>query len=168
MSSIMNHQSDTLDFILTKFKDTIDINYKTPQNITALHVICFKKRNSLTEGCETFLHMKNLDVNAQANNSYTPIQLAAINKNYSIMSELLKNQNVDVNVRDENDNTLLHLMFMTSQNSPFSLQKSADFLDIIKVLIDRNVDILATNKAVFFFNSGLINFLNLTNYFCWI
>ncbi|KAK8837370.1 hypothetical protein M9Y10_036803 [Tritrichomonas musculus] len=153
MSSVLNFKSDTLNFILTKYKDTIDVNHKTSENVAAIHLLCIHDNISeslIRKGEKKLLEMENLDFNVRNNDSYTPIQLAILNDYYDVIFELLNKPQVDVNVLDDQNNNLLHLCFL--DNSIYRhCCYSTTFLKVLSALIDREIDIMAVNKSVFIF-----------------
>lgn len=157
-ASISNEIFDTLNIILTKYKNEFDFNMKKDANkFSPIHILCSKNRESLTLGEKVFLSLKTIDINEHEEIYLnTPLHLAVLTINTEIVRILLKNPKIDVNSKNKAGYTPLHVAFehLFMENN---FQKRFEILKIL--LEDANIDIMAKNNDVFLDNFYFTNII---------
>lgn len=148
ISSLMNTKYDTLNVILTKYKDKVNVNCKTAKGITPLHIICNRGRNEEIKESEKLLMTFNglLKNEKESVKGYTPLHLAILNKNLDAIRLLLNDKDVDVNAQDSSRNTPLH--YIVRSDSCYEM------LTLFHDYAGKELDIMKTNINVlnnFFF-----------------
>jgi E3 ubiquitin-protein ligase mind-bomb len=113
---------------LLKHKD-VDVNVKDKDNFTPLHSATLWS-NIPIDLFRTILE-KSTNVNAQAQNGHTALRLALRKENETAVKELLKHKDVDVNLKNNKNQTALHFAAewkdMPIDLFRIVLEKSADF-----------------------------------------
>lgn len=154
----MNESYDTLKVLLTKYKDTIDVNRSTSINFTPLHLFCgvknivfrneIKKRPCLKE-LKVFLSNKNLNPNEQESTHLkSPLHLAVINSKDDFVSALLDLPSIDVNIQDDKKETPLHIACLRYNFFSNNTVKC----DILRLLLNsKDIDINIKDSKVFCF-----------------
>lgn len=159
-ASIVNEKHDILKIVLANYIDeNFDFNMKIkPLNCQPIHLLCTRKSQDLSEGGKMFFSLKNIDVNIQEQREqYSPLHLAILSSNLEIVKLLLNYPEIDVNRKNINNSTPLHIICQRiSKNDNFDIN-----FEILKLLLDReDIDIMATNIFVsfyiFFFKSNII------------
>ncbi|KAK8896077.1 hypothetical protein M9Y10_013967 [Tritrichomonas musculus] len=139
ISSLMNTKYDTLNVILTKYKDKVNVNCKTAKGITPLHIICNRGRNEEIKESEKLLMTFNglLKNEKESAKGYTPLHLAILNKNFDAIRLLLNDKDVDVNAQDSSRNTPLH--YIVRSDSCYEM------LTLFHDYAGKELDIMKTN-----------------------
>lgn len=143
-SSALNSDFDNLKFLLNKFNDVIDVNYAGQNNITVTHIICRTQNLNLKniEGIKMLFKIKNLNPNIQENdNLKAPLHYAVFNSQ-NILSLLLECPNINVNIKDKEGNTPLHVACKEVKRLKIEIFK--------KLLSLPKIDIMALNSEVLF------------------
>jgi ankyrin repeat protein len=111
----------------------VNVNIKNQLGHTLLHMACNNMKKSPIEIFKLLIEAHGADVNLQDNNKNTPIHLALMNfqTHDSIigLSYLLSHNDLDIDMRGRDGNTLLHLACEKIDHLP---------LDIFKLLIEQN------------------------------
>jgi E3 ubiquitin-protein ligase mind-bomb len=107
-------------------RDDVDVNLKDNNNVTALHYAAGWKNipgNLLTKILE-----KSADVNAQDKDGWTTLHYAIKGENRTAVEELLKRDNVDFNLKNNQNQTALHsaLLLQSETFSKLLLDQGAD------------------------------------------
>ena len=87
-------------------QDGLDINTKDHNNLTALHIACFRGFKDIAEE----LIAQNADINgapSEKNNLETPLHLVSLNNNHELVKLLLEN-GADIDPKDNQGKTPLH------------------------------------------------------------
>jgi E3 ubiquitin-protein ligase mind-bomb len=92
--------------VLLKRKE-IDFNLNNNQNHTALHYACCLWKN-IPGNLLTKILEKSADVNVQEKGGHTALHWAIILENRTAVEELLKRKDVNVNLKNNNNQTALH------------------------------------------------------------
>jgi ankyrin repeat protein len=111
----------------------VNVNIKNSYGETFLHLACEKINKLPLEIFKSLIDMLGGDVNVQDHERYTPIHRALDRfdpndgGDVTVLTYLINQKNVDVNIKDRNGDSLLHYACKKVQNLP---------IDVFKVLIE--------------------------------
>jgi ankyrin repeat protein len=121
----------------------INVNTQGYNGNTLLHYACFEINTLTLDIFKLLIERLGAGVNAQDDYKHTPIHIALglFNSNnggdIAVLTYLLSQNDVDVSVKDESDNTLLHAACLNINNLP---------IDVFKLLIETyGLDVNAQN-----------------------
>jgi ankyrin repeat protein len=118
---------------LVNHKD-VDVNLKNNKNQTALHSAA--RRKNIPIDLFTKILGKTTNVNAQDEFERTALHWVMMDKYESAVKELLKRKDVDVNLKDNENQTALYLA-CAWKNFP---------IDLFKVILEKSTDVNAQDK----------------------
>lgn len=109
-----------------------DVNAITKDNgDTALHIICTYSKESASNSTykemldvgRKILGRKDLDINKQNSKGYSPLHLAIISGHLDMIDELMKNENINLNLLTNDGKCALLLALLSHQFTDFSVAK---------------------------------------------
>ena len=125
------------ELLLNKYD--IDVDYKTDDDMTPLNLICESFNSSVSLKIIKMLLSAGADVNIQSSNGFTPLQYlilisSGINDNEQIVNlnkgydYLLKQPNINLELKNNTGRTALHLACQRNQTQLFKklIEKGAD------------------------------------------
>ncbi|KAK8838645.1 hypothetical protein M9Y10_032681 [Tritrichomonas musculus] len=149
LSSILNEKYDNTEIILNRFKN-VDVNFKTSDNLTALHLIA-RSKHIKTSTWQILLNKKNLNVNVQESKFLnTPLHVAVQYNNLELIKGLLNFPNVDVRIT--NNSRLTPLQILVNNMRCLMWNHREDVISILEGFAKLQ-KLQCINKIKFFFSS---------------
>jgi ankyrin repeat protein len=130
-SSPYGNNIDIFIYLLTQ--KNVDVNIKGQKGDTLLHYACEKIHDLPLDVFKCLIETLGCDVNIQNNNKNTPLHYALQsfnpynNPDITVLTYLIDQKNVNVNIKGKHGSTLLHLACKEIDNLP---------LDVFKFLIE--------------------------------
>lgn len=123
-------------------KNGIEINYKDPKGITALHLSAYKGQD---DNVDLLIKHKS-DINALDNLGRSPIFLAVMEGQTNAIQALL-DSNADINILDNNGDSLIHYSFFSKGNNLlYTIMLHEKGMNINKTDKDGNTILLLSAK----------------------
>jgi cytohesin len=139
---------NVLNYLLSQ--KGVDPNIKGQFGYTLLHGACIKINDLPLDMFKLLIETHGADVNAQDNNEDTPLHNAIrdFNANWggdiNVLTYLINQQTVDVNIKDQNGYALLHTACISNLSSMRSVELKAECdtisCQIVEVIVERYLE----------------------------
>ena len=130
--AIMKELKTTVKFVK---HEKVDVNVQNKDNRTALHLACKCWPNISAHTFQNILE-KSTNINAQDKDGNTALHYAISEKSETGLQELLKHKDVDVNVKNNFNSTVLH----------YASRRQNLAVELFKLILEKSTDVNAQNE----------------------